>query len=91
MPKSKTKNLPRLKSLADLVEFFDTHDLGDYWEEMPEALFEVELKRRTHLFALDAELADKLSEIAKAKHISSETLIDSWLREKIQQKNLNKF
>lgn len=87
MPKSKTKNLPRLKSLDDLVEFFDTHDLGDYWEEMPEALFEVELKKRIHLFALDEEIAGKLSEIAKAKHISSETLIDSWLREKIQQKN----
>lgn len=87
MPKSKTKKLPRFKSLDDLVEFFDSQDLGEYWEEMPEALFEVELKRRTHLFALDTELADKLSEIAKAKHVSSETLIDSWLREKIQQKN----
>lgn len=86
MAKSKPKTLPHLRSLDELVKFFDTHDLGEYWDEMPEAHFEVDIKRRTHLFALDAEFADKLTEIAKSRQISSDSLITAWLKEKIQEK-----
>ena len=37
--------MPRFQSLDELVKFFDTHDLGDYWEQMPEAHFEVDVTR----------------------------------------------
>lgn len=83
MAESKLKHIPHFAALDDLVEFFDTHDLGEYWEQMPEAHFEVDIKRRTHLFALDEELADKLTEIALSRQVPSAMLIDSWLREKI--------
>jgi hypothetical protein len=86
MAKSKPKILPHFRSLDELVKFFDTHDLGEYWDEMPEAHFEVDIKRRTHLFALDAELADKLTEIAKSRQMSSGSLLNAWLKEKIQEK-----
>ncbi|HID94822.1 MAG TPA: hypothetical protein EYP53_02025 [Candidatus Latescibacteria bacterium] len=84
MARNNPKNLPHFRSLDELVEFFDTHDLGEYWNQMPEAHFEVDIKRKTHLFALDVDLAVKLTEIAKSRHISSEALINAWLREKIQ-------
>lgn len=80
---SKWTNLPRFRSLDKLVEFFDTHDLGECWDEMSKARFEVDIKKRRHLIAINAELADKLTEIARSREISSEELINSWLREKI--------
>ena len=83
MAESKLKAIPHFASLDELVGFFDTHDLGEYWEQMPEAHFEVDIKRRTHLFALDEELADKLTEIALSRQVPSGVLINSWLREKI--------
>jgi hypothetical protein len=86
MAKSKPKTRPHFRSLDELVKFFDTHDLGEYWDEMPEVHFEVDIKRRTHLFALDAELADKLTEIAKSRQMSSDSLLNAWLKEKIQEK-----
>ena len=85
MRKSKFKSMPHFRSLDELVKYFDTHDLGEYWDKMHEAQFEVDIKKRTHLFGLDAELASKLTEIAKGKHISSGALIDAWLKEKIQE------
>jgi len=85
MTKSKSENLPRFGSLDELVKFFDTHDLGEYWTEMPEAHFEVDIKRKTHLFAIDTGLANKLTEIAKNRETSSATLINAWLKEKIQE------
>ncbi|MFQ5822646.1 MAG: hypothetical protein ACE5JB_01170 [bacterium] len=47
--------MPRFRSLNELVEFLDTQDLGDYYDEMPEAHFEVDIKRRAHLVAIDAD------------------------------------
>jgi hypothetical protein len=80
MTKTKSENLPRFRSFDELVKFFDTHDLGEYWTEMPEAHFGVDIKRKAHLFALDSELANKVIEIAKSRKISSDALITAWLK-----------
>ncbi len=85
MARNKSKSLPKFHSLDELVDFFDSNDLGDYLENMPEAKFDVFLKKRTHLIALDESVALKLSEIAKAKRVSSQTLVNSWLRERIRR------
>ena len=53
MAKNKAKRLPQLKSVDELVEFFDKHDMGDYWDRLPKATFEVKIKTRKHLVAID--------------------------------------
>ena len=83
MVESNSKHMPKFSSIDELVEFFETHDLGEYWDQMPEAHFDTDIKRRTHIFAIDEDLADRLTEVAKAKRIPSETLINVWLREKL--------
>ncbi len=85
MTKSKSKNLPTVGSLNELVEFFDTHDMGEYWDQMPEAHFDVNIKRRKHVVAIDEEIMVKLTEIAKSRNVSSQKLINSWLKEKISK------
>jgi hypothetical protein len=83
MIKSKTKSIPKFSSLDDLVTFFETCDMGDYWDQMHEAHFDIEIKRRSHIFSLDDDLAETLTQIARAKHIPSRMLINEWLREKV--------
>lgn len=85
MEKNKSKTLPRSKSVKEFVDFFETHDMGDYWEQMPEAHFDINIKKRKHLVALEEDLVDKLSEIAKAKKVSSESLINTWLKKRIRR------
>lgn len=85
MAKSKVKTLPELNSINELVDFFETHDMGDYWEQMPEADFEIKIKRRKHLVALEEDIAAKITKIAKAKKVSSESLINTWLKEKLRK------
>jgi CopG antitoxin of type II toxin-antitoxin system len=46
MKGNKSKNLPVFKSVDELVAFFETHDMSDYWAKMPEVEFEVSLKKR---------------------------------------------
>ena len=43
MARSKQQTVPVPKKLDDLVEFCETHDMGDYLEQMPEAEFEIEI------------------------------------------------
>lgn len=85
MMKSKLKKMPHFKSVSDLVNFVERNDLGDYLEQLPEVHFNVNIKRKFHLFALDAKLATKLNQIAKSKKTSSEKLINSWIREKVHK------
>lgn len=83
MAKSKVKATGPAKSLDELVEYFDTHDLGDDWVLMPETQFDIDIQKRTHLVAIDEDLIERLSVIAKAQHVPAETLINAWLKEKM--------
>ncbi len=83
MVESETRRLPDFESIDEMVEFFDNQDLGDYLDQMPEIDFEVDIKRRVFAVALEIELADKLTEIAKSRHVSSEELVNAWVREKV--------
>jgi hypothetical protein len=85
MAENETKNLPSFTSLDDLVEFFDTHDMGEYEEVLPEATFEVDLRRKTHLVAIDEETNSRLTEIAEQEQTPAESLVNSWLKEKISR------
>jgi hypothetical protein len=88
MERSKAKKLTPTKSLDELVEFFETQDMGELWEQLPAVHFDVDIKSRKHLVAIDEELAQQLAEIARSQRTSSESLINSWLREKVsKQKN----
>jgi hypothetical protein len=82
MAENNSQKLPSFASLDELVEFFDTHDMGEY-EDLPEAKFDVNLQRRKHLVAIDEEINSRLTEIAEQERIPAESLVNSWLREKI--------
>lgn len=46
MAGNKSKNLPSFRSVDELVAFFESHDMGDYWKQLPEAEVEVSLASR---------------------------------------------
>jgi|SRR5215213_3755842 len=47
MKGNRSKNLPAFRSVDELVAFFETHDMGEYWEQLPEAEVEVSSKKNT--------------------------------------------
>ena len=70
-------------SVAEAAEFWDRHDLGDYGDQLAEVSANVDLSRRTFLTALEPELAMKVSAVAEKQGVSTETLVNLWLREKL--------
>ena len=85
MARNESKGGPLPKKIDDLVEFFENNDMGEYWDGMPEAHFEVEIKKRNHLIVIDKNMAARTTAIAKAKKTSSESLVNSWLKEGIRK------
>ena len=59
--------LPSFQSIDEVVEFFETHDMGEYWDELPAADFEVQIKKRKRLIAIDEELMNRLDKMAQSK------------------------
>ena len=66
-----------------MIEFFDTHDMGEYWDDLPHAQFDVDIETKRHMVEIDQEILVKLAQIARARRTTSEALIKSWLMEKI--------
>ncbi|MBV9386829.1 MAG: hypothetical protein JOZ78_10425 [Chroococcidiopsidaceae cyanobacterium CP_BM_ER_R8_30] len=83
MAESKSQKLPQFNSTEELVEFFDTHDMGEYENEVPEVHFDVDIKRNHYLISVDGYLMNKLLEIAKDQQVSFEMLVDLCLKEKL--------
>lgn len=83
MAESKSKKLPQFNSNEELMKFFDTHDMGEYASELPEADFDVEIQGNHYLVSVDGHLMSQLLEVAKRQQISVEMLVDSWLKEKL--------
>ena len=85
MTENNSKKLPPFASLDELVEFFEGNDLGEYEENLPKAHIEVDIQRRTHLIAINEEINNRLTEIAEQERTPAESLVNSWLKEKISR------
>jgi hypothetical protein len=57
--------------------------LADYCDVTREAKFEADFQRRVLLTALEPELAKRLVDCARKQGVSTETLINVWLAEKL--------
>lgn len=86
MKKSKKKVEPipeEFKTLMEASEFWDSHDASDYWDKTKEAKFKSTLTKEPKYVAIENNIAKKVFAISKKRHISTETLINLWLKEKV--------
>lgn len=80
----KTKKLPeRFKTLREAGDFWDKHDLSDYWDETRRVHFDVEVKTERNYYALEKEISERIEKLAGFKGISPETLVNLLLKEKV--------
>jgi len=79
----KTEALPQTDSIQELVQFWDTHDVTDFEDELEEVTEPV-FERRT-VIALDLESAEAeaVKKLAQSKGVADAELIRGWVREKI--------
>lgn len=72
------------RTIEEAAEFFDTHDMGDYWDETVPVEMHFNVRRRHFYVSVLPEIAGKLRRLAEKKGVSAETVVNLWLMEKLQ-------
>jgi len=76
-------SISNARSYKEIGEFWDTHDLSDYWDRTTPVEFEVDIQSEAVYYAIEPKLSAKISRIAKKRGVPAETLLNLWLKEKL--------
>jgi hypothetical protein len=82
--KKRVTSISHAKTLDEIADFWDTHSLADYADQVTEVEFEVRAMPR-HRITLDPEIFGNLVSQALRRGVSPETLVNLWLAERLQQ------
>ena len=82
--KKRAHSIPEdFNSLKEAGDFWDTHDASDHWRQMRDAQFTATLTREPKVVVLEQGIAKRVSSAARKRHVSAETLVNLWLKEKL--------
>jgi predicted DNA binding CopG/RHH family protein len=79
----KIQHLPKTDSIQELAEFWDTHDLTEFEDELEEVTEPVFEPATVISLNLQSDEVEAVRRIAEAKGIAEAELIRGWVREKI--------
>ncbi len=86
MKKSRS-SISRAKTYREIGNFWDTHDLSDFWDQTRKAAIDVEIESEMTYYSLDRKLSEKVQSLAQRRGVSADTLINLWVQEKLQEQN----
>ncbi len=79
-------SISKASSYEEIGEFWDTHDFTDYLDDSQIVdLNTSDIQSSKIYFHVETDMAKKIRAIAKRKGISSTTLLNSWVREKLRE------
>ena len=78
-------SLSQATSYREIGEFWDTHDLSDFWDKTKEAQFDIDIESEVTYYAVDRTLSEKIQSIAQKRGVTADTLINLWVQEKLQE------
>lgn len=78
--------IPDFQSYQEMAEFWDEHSLADYWDQTEPADFEVSPKARRHyLVQVDRDLLTRTQDLARVRGVSTESLVNLLLAQRLDQ------
>ena len=79
----KKSKIPKPDSIEALAEFWDTHDLTDFEDELQEVAEPVFVRGATIKVPLESGEVEQVERMAQARGVSREELIRAWVRKKL--------
>ncbi len=77
-------SISKASSYREIGEFWDTHDLTDFWDQTYPVEFEIDIQSEETYFPVDTRLSNRIRVLAKRRGVSPETLLNLWVQEKLQ-------
>ena len=78
-------SVSKATTYKEIGEFWDTHDLSEFWDKTKETSFEVDIESEVTYYAVDKMLSEKIQAIAQKRGVTADTLINLWVQEKLQE------
>lgn len=83
--KSDKSSISKAKSYAEIGEFWDSHDLNEYWDQTETAGFEVDIRSEVNYYALDSRLSEEIRAEARRRGVSANTLLHLLVKEQLSK------
>jgi hypothetical protein len=83
----KRSKLPKIDSIEKLAEFWDTHDLTDFEDELEGVAEPVFVRGSAIKVHLKSDEAKVIQQMAQAKGMSPERLIRAWVLQQLARRN----
>lgn len=78
-------SVSKARTYAAMGEFWDEHDLSDFWGKTRPARADVDLESEESLYAIEKGLSETIRREARERGVSPHTLVNLWLQEKVQK------
>ena len=80
---TRLSSISKASSYEEMGEFWDHHSTADYWDEGYDVEMEIRIPCRSRV-NIEAEMFERIGEEARQRGVSSETLINLWIAERLQ-------
>jgi hypothetical protein len=84
MKKSKS-SISKAHCYKEIGDFWDEHDLSEYWGKTRKVKFDVVLEPETTYYAVSKDLSEKIQSEARKQGVSSDALVNLWLEQKVKE------
>ena len=84
--KNRKSRIPEFKTIEEEAEFWDTHDLADYWDEFKpvKVRFADKLFDRVTI-PVDADALAQLDALAREEELNATALARRWVLERLER------
>jgi|SRR5919109_537936 hypothetical protein len=78
-------SISKAHSYSEIGEFWDKQDLSDYWGKTRKVKFDVVLEPEATYYPIERGLSEKIQSEARKQGVSSDTLVNLWLEQKMKE------
>ncbi|MFZ1701079.1 MAG: CopG family antitoxin [Pyrinomonadaceae bacterium] len=78
-------SISKADSYEKIGEFWDTHDVTEFWDQTKEVQFDVEIESQKTYYPVETSLSAKVTAIAKKHGVSTETLLNLWIERNVAE------
>lgn len=82
-------SISQASSYEKMGEFWDTHSLADFEDQTYEVEMTFEPSARRNFVSIEPQLLAEVREIARARKVSTQTLVNLWLRQQVDQEHFS--
>jgi len=88
--KNNKSSIFKARSYAEVGEYWDKHELSEIWGQTKKVKFDVVAEPEATYYPIEKDLSKKIQSMAKRRGVSSDTLVNLWLEQKVKEQSTTK-